>query len=287
MHSDRPRIVPSRRALFLAAAALSIAVPRSAAAQLGFPTLADSTGRPPAQVMVLGVFHFHNPGADYAKFKGIDVLTPERQREIAAVVERLAAFAPTRIAVEHPPGVADSLNGLYRRYRDGAFELTRNETHQLGFRLAARLGHSQLFPVDYRLGFRMDSLLAYAAAHDPRVVQRFNDFIGRLVSLLDSLQRDATIGDNLRFLNDPANIVRGHEPYVWMATLGAGDNYVGARMVAEWYERNLAMFANLARVAPRGERVLLIVGSGHSAILRDLVTAHPDMALVEAADYLR
>ncbi|HSM16111.1 MAG TPA: hypothetical protein VK845_03810, partial [Gemmatimonadales bacterium] len=71
------------------------------------PTLRDPA-QPLAQVMVLGVFHFHNPNADYAQFEGIDVLTAERQREIEAVVEQLGRFQPTKIAVERPPAVAES-----------------------------------------------------------------------------------------------------------------------------------------------------------------------------------
>jgi hypothetical protein len=68
--------------------------------------------------------------------------------------------------------------------------------------------------------------------------------------------------------------------------VGAGDGYIGARVVADWYERNLHIFANLAAVAQPGERVLLIIGGGHAPILRDLVRVHPDMRLVEALDYL-
>lgn len=270
-----------------AAAALLLAVPGTVAGQVQLPSLAETSDLPPAQVMVLGVFHFHNPNADYAQFSGIDVLTPERQREIEAVTARLAGFAPTRIAIEQPPATADSVNARYARYRTGGFELTRNETHQLGFRLAAQLGHGELYPVDHRIGFPMDSLFAYAEEHDPEFLEDFNGYIQEIVALLDGMQRDASIGDNLRFLNEPDNLIRAHEPYAWQATLGAGDSFVGARMVARWYERNLAIFANLSRVAQRGERVLLIVGVGHAPILRELVIAHPDMALVEAVNYLR
>jgi hypothetical protein len=101
------------------------------------------------------------------------------------------------------------------------------------------------------------------------------------------MQREETIGANLRFMNDPATIARGHQPYVEMATVGAGDTYIGASVVAEWYERNLDIFANLARIAEPGDRVLLIIGMGHAPILRDLIRAHPGMQLVEPLDYLR
>lgn len=255
------------------------------AQEFAIPTLAEA-GEAPVQVMVLGVFHFHNPNADYAQFEGIDVLAPERQREIEAVVKALEAFAPTKIAVERPVSEDDALAADYRAYRAGEFQLTANEVHQLGFRLAARRDHERVHPIDYQMGMRMDSLLAYASEHEPDFVRRFDAYIAEIVELMNRMQREESIGENLRFLNEPANIMRAHEPYAVQATVGAGDGYPGARAVGDWYERNLRIFANLAAIATSGDRVLFVVGMGHSPILRHLVETHPSMQLVEAIEYL-
>jgi hypothetical protein len=40
---------------------------------------------PPVEVMVLGTYHFGNPGLDLNNMKADSVLTPARQRELAAV----------------------------------------------------------------------------------------------------------------------------------------------------------------------------------------------------------
>jgi hypothetical protein len=238
------------------------------------------------QVMVLGVFHFSNPNADYAQFQGTDVLTPTRQREIDTVVAQLARFRPTKIALERVPAEVDSINADYRRYRAGTFSLTRNEIHQLGFRLAADLHHTQLYAVDFQSGMRIDSVMDYARVHDTAFATRFNATVAEVVKLLDRMQREETIGANLRFMNDPANILRAHQPYADMATVGAGDGYVGARVVSDWYARNLHIFANLARIAQPEDRILLIIGMGHAPILRELIRSHPAMQLVEPLDYL-
>lgn len=248
------------------------------------PTLADTT-RAPVEILILGVFHFHNPGADYAQFQGIDVLDPERQGEIEAVVESLERFEPTKVALERPATQNDSLNARYRRYRNGSFDLTANEVHQLGFRIAARAGHDAVYAVDFLKGMRMDSLFAWAQANDPAFIERFDAYIGEIVALFDRMQAEETIAANLRFMNEPENVRRTHEPYAVQATVG-GDTYIGARVVAGWYERNLAIFANLARIAESGDRILFIVGAGHTPILRHLVETHPEMRLVEAIEYL-
>lgn len=254
-------------------------------AQESIPTLAEA-GQPPAQVMVLGVFHFHNPNADYAQFEGIDVLAPERQREIEAVVVALEEFRPTHVAIERSTSEYAVHNRDYRSYRKGGFDLTANEIHQLGFRLAARLDHGEVHPIDYPMGMRMDSLLFYAREHEPEFVARFDAYIGRIVALMNRMQAEETIAANLRFLNLPENVLRTHEPYAVQATVGAGDGYIGARAVGDWYERNLRIFANLAAITESGDRVLIIVGAGHTPILRHLVRTHPSMQLVEAVDYL-
>ena len=268
--------LPARLSLLLA---LSAAFSPAALAQA---TPSD----PPVQVMVLGVFHFANPNADYAQFKGVDVLTPTRQQEIEAVVAQLARFRPTRIALERIPSESDSINADYQRYLAGAFPLTRNEIHQLGFRLGKQLHLPRLEPVDYHLDMRIDSVLAYAQVHDTAYAARFQRTISSIVQLLDRKQREETIGANLRFLNDSATIALALQPYMNMAAVGAGDGYIGARVVGQWYERNLRIFANLAALAKPGDRILLIIGQGHAPILRELVRAHTSMQLVEALPYL-
>ena len=77
----------------------------SASAEQSVPTLAVLQEER-APVMVLATFHFSNPNADAAQFRGINVMTQPRQAEIEALVDDLARFRPTRIALEVVPGEA-------------------------------------------------------------------------------------------------------------------------------------------------------------------------------------
>lgn len=245
---------------------------------------------PTAQVMILGVFHFHNPNADYVKFEGINVLAPERQQEILQIVDQLAAYEPTRIALEKPIGqgdYADTLRAHYQRYRQGDFELTSNETHQLGFRLAHRFDHPTLYPVDYRKGMDISAVMQYAAEHDPELATWFQRAMEEMGPAMDRMQQENTIGATLRWMNEPEMLNLAQVPYMKMAEVGAGDTYIGAEVVADWYDRNLRIFSNLVKVAEPGERVLLIIGQGHAPILRDLVRMHPQLELVEPLQYLK
>ena len=240
---------------------------------------------PPADVLILGTYHFDNPGLDVAQFTVADVLAPDRQAEVAAVVDALAAFRPTRIVVERRPGEA-ALDSLYGAYRDGRHGLARSEDQQIGFRLAARLGHARVYPVDHEGAFPFEPVMAYAEQHDLGFVATMMGGIRRIEQEVDSLQRTASVGETLRFLNRPEVLARGHALYVSAASVGAGDGYAGADLMSAWFDRNVRIFADLASLAVPGDRVLVIYGSGHAPILRDLVEANPALRLVDPSAYL-
>ncbi len=59
---------------------------------------------PKPMLMIVGTPHLANPSRDIANTKVESVLTPRRQAEIEALVDRLATFHPTHIAVEWETG---------------------------------------------------------------------------------------------------------------------------------------------------------------------------------------
>ena len=91
----------------------------------------------PADVIVLGVFHMSNPGRDLHNLQVDDVLAPRHQAEIAAVTAALARFKPGKVAVEWPAGAVAE---RYAKYRAGTLAPSRDESVQLGFRLARTAG---------------------------------------------------------------------------------------------------------------------------------------------------
>lgn len=240
----------------------------------------------PAHVLVLGTYHFANPGLDVVKVEVADVLSATRQAEIQAVVDALARFRPTKIAVEHEPALAPRLDSLYHAYRSRQHELSRNETEQLGFRLGAMFEHPRVYPIDHRGEFPFGAVMEYAQVHDPSFVALANEELARIAAESNQRQRDNTIGEILRLSNAPTELAEGHGLYMRIAPVGAGDTYVGAGLLSKWYERNIHIFANLQRVAEPGDRILVIIGSGHAPILRELITYDPVLLLVDALEYL-
>lgn len=264
-----------RRALALA---LVVGLPPPSAAQAPAP--------PAARVLILGSYHFANPGRDVVKTEVADVLAPAKQAEIGRVVEALTRFRPTRIVVERTPAKAAELDSLYRAYRAGRHTLSRDEIQQLGFRIAAGLGHERLYPADHPGEFPFAALMAYAQRHDTAFVRFVGEELARIGAEANRLQSELTIGGILRAMNDPADLARSHGLYLRFAPIGAGDGFVGADLVAKWFDRNIRIFANLRRSTEPGDRVLVIFGAGHAPILRELVAADPGLALVDPLEFL-
>ena len=86
------------------------------------------------QVMVLGTYHFGNPGQDVVNTQIDDVLSPRRQAELQTLTRRLAAFKPDKVMVERRATPPDSLElPGYLDWRQGKHQTRRNEVEQIGF----------------------------------------------------------------------------------------------------------------------------------------------------------
>ena len=97
---------------------------------------------PRPQVLLVGSFHFAYYDLDAHvtdKDKRVNVMEPKRQREMEALVDHIARFKPTAIAVEAGPDTG----WLMEHYRDHqrTDSLPRaDEREQIGFRLMKRFG---------------------------------------------------------------------------------------------------------------------------------------------------
>jgi hypothetical protein len=265
---------------------LSCALASVLALSNGPPGPQEPGEAPPAEVLVLGTYHFANPGLDVVKIEVADVLSAQKQAEIAEIVEALARFRPTKIAIERLPSGAAVIDREYEEFRAGTFELPRGEQYQIGFRLAKRFDHARLHPIDHRGEFPFGAVMEYAATHDPAAMAFLQASLVGVQAEENRRQRELTIGQILRLSNDPRQIANDHGLYLRFAGIGAGDTYVGADLLSKWYDRNIRMFSNQVRIAEPGDRVLVIVGSSHSATLREFIQHDLAMTLVETNDYL-
>lgn len=222
-------------------------------------------------LMVLGTAHLANNNRDVLRTDVDDVMSPTRQAEIAAVVEALARWRPTRIAVEIKTKDQAALDRRYADYRAGTYALTANEMDQIGLRLAARLGHERVYAIDWNdmpPGEEADYNWiegAEAAGEQARMAELRDPARGQRVT---DLVTSRPIPEWLAVMNSPDYLRGMHQPYYDFALLGTPEGGQGANWVGAWHGRNLKIFANLVRLAETpGERVLVIYGAGHAFLL--------------------
>jgi hypothetical protein len=241
------------------------------------------------EVLLLGSFHMANPGADVFNVEADDVLAPKRQAEIADVVDRLAAFLPTRVAVEADWG--DSTDpALYRAYRAGRHELSRSESQQVGFRLAERMDLSGIDAIDVGGDFPFGPAQELAQS-DPALSHYLVEGMAAGRSAVETIGRwlsQGTIGQTLHRMNSPEGIHASHEPYLeYLLPVVNEDAAPGADLLAAWYERNIRIFANLHRMGlGPDDRVFVLFGAGHVPILRQLVADSPYFCVADPLRYL-
>ena len=257
--------------------------------------MADKTRLPPTPTLLLGTFHFDDPGRDrYKPQHRFDV--GARQAGILEVVERLAAFKPTKIAVEFSAPGQDRLDRNYEAFLRGDFELPGNELYQLGFRLAKRLEHQRVYAADdwgrsYEpaRNFSHEALETYAREYNQtHLLSQWTDEYLARAAAEDKKKTQQSIRKTLRELNQPKSILEWHGVYlVGHFKVGVGHEYLGVDAVTAWYNRNLRIFANIQRITDTpNERLLVIYGFGHTAILRHCLEASPEYEVVEVSAYL-
>lgn len=242
----------------------------------------------PIDVVVLGTFHFDNPGHDIANVQVDDVLAPKRQAEIAQILDGLARFNPTKIAVEsqrRQPGT--SFSEKYPIYRTGKMDPSRNEVAQLGFALASRLSHANVYSVDVDGDFPFEAVMAYAkkTSNDSKLGARIATIQAWATDLSAQL-KTKTLGQALRSINEPASVAEGNVFYLDMLQYGALDEQPGADLVSSWYARNFKICARIVQIAQPGDRILVVYGNGHAYLLRHCLGGVPGYRIKEVNDYL-
>ena len=242
-------------------------------------------GRP--EVLVLGTFHMANPGTNAFDAEADDVLLPRRQAEIDEVIEVLRAFRPTKIAVESAFNRGD-LDERYAAYRAGTYELTRNETDQLGLRLAEVLGHEAVYPVDVVGDFPYPRLVKYAEATGQ--LAAFGRWQREQAAQAEADTRfmaSHTLLETLLRYNSDEQVAQGVGSYFQLAAFSEPWDWAGPDLVADWFRRNMRIYGNIVHLIDSPEeRVLVVYGAGHLGWLQHAFASNPDIRLRTLAEFV-
>jgi hypothetical protein len=240
-----------------------------------------------AHVLVLGTFHMANPGRDILNMQVDDMLAPKRQAEIEQFVAALEQFRPTKIAVEVEPTNKEFAQ-RYQDYLTGKYALKADEVDQIGLRMAKRLGHKQLYPINIMADFPFEAMQKFVEKHHHE--QILNDDIARTQKELEAwskILQEGTVGQALVAVNRDEEVRDGQAVYMDFARFAGDGEYPGPDLLAAWYGRNARIFGNLRNVIDSpNDRVLVIYGSGHEFWLQQNVLQSRDLVLERLSDYV-
>ncbi len=241
-----------------------------------------------AQVLVLGTFHMANPGRDMFNLQVDDVLAPKRQKEISDLTGALKRFQPTKIAVEAPVG-SEKIQKQYEEYIAEKYSLTRNETEQIGYRLAKELGHKRVYGIDIQGDFPFDPIAQFVKKNGRE--EQLNGLISQVpkeIETMSAILKKGTITDLLRYINQDEHVRQDHYFYMSLAQFAGNGEYPGPDLLAAWYQRNIRIYSNLRMVIDSpDDRVLVIYGSGHLFWLQRDVLDSADLELARFGDYAK
>jgi len=245
---------------------------------------AQSAARP--EILVLGTYHMANPGHDIYNMQADDVLSSKRQQEIAQLVEVLKKFRPTKIAIEADVG-SKRVAQEYSDYLAGKFTLSRNETNQIGYRLAKDLGHTAVYPVDEEGDFPWERLLNYAKANG--VAEKLDALEanwGTLVKDEDTFLRSHSILETLEYMNSDAMATKSIAFYYACVPYGDPGDYAGPDLLAAWYQRNIRIYHNIVKlIESPTDRILVIYGAGHLGWLQQDAANDASIRLRKLAEF--
>ncbi len=250
-----------------------------------------------SKILCLGVFHFNFPNLDFQQISDsdkIDVFEKKHHDEIIQIVEKIADFKPTAIAIEYPSQNQDELNKTYNKYLNNEYKLTRDEHEQIGFRLAKKMNLETLYCVDEWGDFDSD-INNLISNKDKTELNQFTSYMesnpdkDKYFEFEHVFKQEGILAE-LKKLNNPSNIKKSLGNYLINAFKYESQekDFLGVKFeTGRWFSRNLKIFRNIQRIPQESsERILLIFGADHLNLLNVLFDSSSEFELLSLNDYL-
>lgn len=238
------------------------------------------------QILLFGSFHFENPGLDVAKVNTFDVMTDKSQKELENITDKIKKFGPNKIFVEWNYQKQAKLDQFFAKNTDSLLKNDSDERVQVALRSAKKLGLKKLYAIDYNeTDFPYDSLVK-----EMKTANQF-DLIKKNEETMKNYETDFNAKITKYSLTQLLLDVNKPDLSWYLQTAikgGKTDNFVGAFLVSEWYRRNLYMYTLITKLTEsKDDKIMVLLGAGHTEMIREFVKHNPDFEIVELATVLK
>lgn len=260
------------------------------------------TTKNPTEILVIGTYHFNNPGLDVAKYKVLDIMDEKPQKQLEEISSAIAKFKPTKIFTEWELKNQLALDTLYNKYLEGIYFdyvakkypkrkfYTHSEIVQLAFRTAKKINHKKVYAIDYReTSFEYDSVMKFIdSVRLPNFKKEVMNDIKNIETKSNLLFAQNDLLKCLYFFNSKED--RDADIPWYVGKINDSDKlgtYIGAFLASEWYRRNLYMLANIQKQTEAGDkRIMVLAGASHITMFLELLKHDSNYKIVELKDVM-
>ncbi len=272
-----------------------------------FTTLSLFCQTQKTQLLILGCDHLNQI---YKKdIPATDVLTPTRQKELAALVRSIAAYNPDMILIERLPGEQATLDSLFTLYASNKLKLTelengRSEVFQLAFPVAKNKQLKKIYCVDSEGGTSQGVLdngtnielykkegaeLKAYAGEKYKALQQGSLSLNHYLVFLNQPETYNKVY-HLRYIT-PARVTHGtfKNPDSRIDTAFIDTTHIGAELISVFKNRDYKIYSNIVtkHLAQKPKRMLLIIGVAHVGSLKSIFRDDAEFELVDALRFLK
>jgi hypothetical protein len=241
-----------------------------------------------APTLLMGTWHMG--ATSDAQTSSYNASLSHRIDEMDQLAKQIALFKPTKIFVEVTPENQKKMEEHYQAYLKNPDSLStyHGEVGLLAFQIA-RLTGAKLVATDHKLGYDYGSISTLAQETRNKDYFSYLQQVGPFLQKVEALEKQATTKQLYRFTNTAQyldflfNINADLMTYV-----NTDGKFEGADAAADYYRRNLRIFANFNRTAiSPGDKVLVLYGASHVAFFHDFMKRSHKYDVKDIQEFLK
>ncbi len=241
------------------------------------------------KILQLATFHMGET-TDFYK-SPYDAFREDHLFEIKSLCEKVALFNPTVICVEVPVEEQKKLRADYKNYltQETYDSNYKNEVSLIAYQIGKQTNVKRIYGIDHKLEYDYPSIEELANKLKTKSYLNFMEKeLKAVMKKRTKLLKKASLQEIMKYENSAEaldflmNVNADILTYV-----NSKKAFEGADVAADYYKRNLRIYANLNKLKlKKKDRVLILMGSGHIAFLRDFLKRSPIYEVVETNQYL-
>lgn len=240
-------------------------------------------------VILIGTYHFNNPGFDQGKVKERNILEKSNQESLEKITDKIVKrYKPSKVFVEYYFSDKANLNRMFSLYKQEKpyYNLdtiskakdfykrfyAENEIFQFGFRLSKKAGNDLIYAMDYdKVSLRFDKIKAKIEESNLLKFEEYQTKIKEMEESINSCVSSSTLEEVWKCLNQPNVYQTNKGLYIeFLNRISQEPDFFGSELVSNWYKRNLIMFSNIQnQVTGSDKNIVVIAGVGHAAMFEE------------------